>query len=54
MGDIVQQVFNEISLERNPAMWHSEVDDKKASEKRIRFLAEFDETLFTQVLLVAT
>merc|ERR1711892_86816 len=52
MGDIVQQVFNEISLERNPSIWHSEVDTKKASEKRIKFLAEFDETLFHQALLL--
>merc|ERR1711892_93111 len=52
MGDIVQQVFNKISLERNPSIWHSEVDTKKASEKRIKFLAEFDETLFHQALLL--
>ena len=49
MEDIVQQVFNETSLERNPAMWQSEIDNKKAAEKRIKFLAEFKETLFEQV-----
>jgi len=53
MEDIVQQVFNEISLERNPAMWQSEIDNKKAAEKRIKFLAEFNETSFEQALSLA-
>merc|ERR1711915_72145 len=48
--DIVQNVFNIISLEKNPAMWQSEVDTKEANKKRIRFLAEFEETLFEEAL----
>ena len=49
MGDIVQQIFNEISLERDPSLWQNEVDTKAFTEKRIRLLAEFEETLFQQV-----
>ena len=33
-------------------MWQSEVDTKLAAEKRIRFLAEFKETLFQEVCVM--
>ena len=49
MGDLVQQVFNEISLERDPAIWQSSRQDAAMTEKRINFLAEFQETLFSKV-----
>ena len=34
MEDIVQQVFNEISLERSPAMWQSGIDNKQVGLSR--------------------
>ena len=49
MGDLVQQVFNEISLERDPSIWQSSRQDAAMTEKRINFLAEFQETLFSKV-----
>ena len=51
MGDLVQQVFNEISLERDPSIWQSSRQDAAMTEKRINFLAEFQETLFSKVCI---
>ena len=51
MGDLVQQVFNEISLERDPAIWQSCRQDAAMTEKRINFLADFQETLFSKVCI---
>ena len=51
MGDLVQQVFNEISLERDPAIWQSSRQDAAMTEKRINFLADFQETLFSKVCI---
>ena len=53
MGDLVQQVFNEISLERDPAIWQSSRQDAAMTEKRINFLAEFQETLFSKVCITS-
>ena len=51
MGDLVQQVFNEISLERDPSIWQSSRQDAAMTEKRINFLADFQETLFSKVCI---
>ena len=48
MTEIIQTVFNEISLERDPSIWHSYRDDPQMLEKRLKFLAEFPETQFSQ------
>ena len=48
MNNFVQNVFNKISLERNPALWQSEDDSQMP--KRIKFLSEFEETLFSSQL----
>ena len=48
MTDIVQDVFNEISLERDPKMWHNNRQGHEMTRKRINFLAEFEETLFSK------
>ena len=48
MNNFVQTVFNKISLERNPALWQSEDDSQMP--KRIKFLSEFEETLFSSQL----
>ena len=48
MTEIIQSVFNEISLERDPSIWHSYRDDHQMLEKRLKFLAEFPETQFSQ------
>ena len=50
MGDIVQEIFNVISLERDPKIWQSYRQDVAMTEKRINFLAEFEQTLFSKVL----
>ena len=50
MTDIIQNVFNEISLERDPRLWHSYRDDETMLERRIQFLSEFPQTLFSKVL----
>ena len=44
MNSFIQEVFNKISLERNPSLWQSE--DDTLMEKRLQFLSEFNETLF--------
>ena len=49
MGDIIQETFNCISLERDPKIWQSYRQDVVMTEKRINFLAEFEETLFVKV-----
>ena len=49
MGEIIQETFNDISLERDPKIWQSYRQDVAMTEKRINFLAEFDETLFVKV-----
>ena len=51
MTEIIQSVFNEISLERDPSIWQSYRDDKQMLEKRLKFLAEFPETQFSKVSL---
>ena len=51
MTEIIQSVFNDISLERDPSIWHSYRDDKQMLEKRLKFLAEFPETQFSKVSL---
>ena len=48
MTEIIQSVFNEISLERDPSIWQSYRDDQQMLEKRLKFLAEFPETQFSQ------
>ena len=48
MNNFVQNVFNKISLERNPKLWQSENDLQMP--KRIKFLSEFEETLFSSQL----
>ena len=48
MVSFVQDVFNEISLERDPELWQS-ADDRK-NLHRIHFLSEFEETRFRQQL----
>jgi hypothetical protein len=48
MNSFVQNVFNEISLERNPKLWQSENDLEMP--RRIKFLSEFEETLFSSQL----
>ena len=48
MVSFVQDVFNEISLERDPELWQS-TDDRK-NLHRIHFLSEFEETCFRQQL----
>ena len=48
MTEIIQSVFNEISLERDPSIWHSYRDDPQMLEKRLKFLAEFPETQFSK------
>ena len=48
MTEIIQTVFNEISLERDPSIWQSYRDDPQMLEKRLKFLAEFPETQFSQ------
>ena len=40
----LQNVFNEISLERDPKLWQSTNDG--LAEARIRFLSKFEETRF--------
>lgn len=50
MGDLVQAVFEEISLERDPRLWQSEKDTVAEAAKRIKFLAEFPETSFSEVI----
>ena len=52
MTDLVQHVFNEISLERDPKMWHNSKQGHEMTRKRINFLAEFEETLFRKNLNV--
>ena len=49
MGEIVQDTFNDISLERDPKIWQSYRQDVAMTEKRINFLAEFEEALFMKV-----
>ena len=49
MGEIIQETFNDISLERDPKIWQSYRQDETMTEKRINFLAEFEETLFLKV-----
>ena len=49
MGEIIQETFNDISLERDPKIWQSYRQDETMTEKRINFLAEFEETLFVKV-----
>ena len=49
MGEIIQETFNDISLERDPKIWQSYRQDVAMTEKRINLLAEFDETLFVKV-----
>ena len=51
MGEIIQETFNDISLERDPKIWQSYRQDVAMTEKRINFLAEFEETLFVKVNL---
>ena len=48
MNSFVQNVFNKISLERNPKLWQSENDLQMP--ERLRFLSEFEETLFSSQL----
>ena len=48
MASFVQDVFNEISLERDPDLWQC-ADDTKMS-KRIKFLSGFEETKFKKHL----
>ena len=48
MTTFIQDVFNKISLERNPALWQSN-DDSRTLE-RLQFLSEFQETKFEQQL----
>ena len=48
MVSFVQEVFNDISLERDPELWQSEDDGKTL--QRIRFLSGFEETRFKQHL----
>merc|ERR1719150_1426906 len=50
MVDLVQAVFEEISLERNPALWQSERDSREDTVKRLKFLADFSETNFLEAL----
>ena len=50
MTNTIQNVFDDISLEREPSMWHSYRDDPVMLERRIQFLAEFPETLFAKVV----
>ena len=50
----VQEVFNNISLERNMKMWQSEEDNKVMTRKRLQFLAEFPETNFSALLNVGS
>lgn len=49
MGELIQQVFNDISLEKEPMMWQSKKQSSNMTEKRIQFLIEFQETLFENV-----
>ena len=49
MGEIIQETFNDISLERDPKIWQSYRQDERMTEKRMNFLAEFEETLFAKV-----
>ena len=50
MSETVQDVFNLISLEKDPKMWHNLKQSKEMTRKRINFLAEFEETLFEKVI----
>ena len=49
MGELIQQVFNDISLEKDPMMWQSKKQSGNMTEKRTQFLIEFQETLFENV-----
>ena len=49
MGELIQQVFNDISLEKEPMMWQSKKQSSNMTEKRIQFLIEVQETLFENV-----
>ena len=49
MNSFVQEVFNKISLERDPELWRSE--DDLRTKTRLTFLSGFEETLFSQQLL---
>ena len=51
MATFIQSTFNEISLERDPSIWQSSRQDAAMTEKRINFLAEFQETLFSKVCI---
>ena len=48
MNSFIQQVFNKISLERDPNLWQSEND--LLMPKRIKFLSEFEDTQFSSQL----
>ena len=47
MAEIVQEVFNDISLEKDPALWQNSQQNEFMTNKRINFLAGFEEALFT-------
>ena len=49
MTTFIQHVFNKISLERDQELWES--DDDSQTKERIKFLSEFEETLFAPQLL---
>ena len=46
MSGFIQNVFDAISLERNPKLWTSE--DPGLTKKRISLLSEFEETRFSE------
>jgi len=48
MGDFVQKVFDEISLEDNIELWMS--TDDNLLQDRLEFLACYPQTMFTEQL----
>ena len=46
MGTFIEQVFNDISLERQPKLWMSKVDSAKHLEQRLQLLNSHEETRF--------
>ena len=48
MSGFIQNVFDAISLERNPKLWTSE--DPALTKKRISLLSEFEETRFSELI----